>query len=75
MLRGVLLAVGAVVLPLLAAGQMTTAPMAAISVAALFAVALVTATAGEIVGRYLFFVSVVPKHMTAPYVAVGKEAA
>ena len=28
---------------------------------------------GEILGRYLFFVSVVPKHMTAPY--LGSEAA
>ena len=26
-------------------------------------------------GRYLFFVSVVPKHMAAPYLGVGSEAA
>jgi len=31
------------------------------------------ALAGEIVGRYLFFVSAVPKHMAAPY--LGSEAA
>ncbi len=30
---------------------------------------------GAILGRYLFLVSVVPKHITAPYIAVGSEAA
>ncbi len=33
------------------------------------------ALAGEIVGRYLFFVSVVPKHLAAPYLAAASEAA
>jgi formate dehydrogenase iron-sulfur subunit len=35
---------------------------------------LVLATAGELAGRYLFFVAAVPRHMTAPYLA-GQEAA
>ena len=60
-LRGVLLAIGAVVLPLL-----TRHPVALV-------LACVVALAGEILGRYLFFVSAVPKHMTAPY--FGSEAA
>ena len=30
---------------------------------------------GEMLGRYLFFVSVVPKHMAAPYLAAASEAA
>ena len=37
--------------------------------------ALTLAIAAEILGRYLFFVSVVPKHMAAPYVPVESEAA
>jgi len=60
-LRGALLAVGAIALPLFTAhpGVLWLA----------FAVAL----AGELLGRYLFFVSAVPKHMAAPY--LGSEAA
>jgi DMSO reductase anchor subunit len=58
--RGILLATGAIVLPLLVA----PAPLA-----------LVLAIGAEILGRYLFFVSVVPKHMAAPYVPVESEAA
>ena len=58
--RGVLLAAGAIVLPLLVAPAM---------------LALMLAIGAEILGRYLFFVSVVPKHMAAPYVAVESEAA
>ena len=61
--RGVLLAVGGVVLPLVAGG------------AALLWLALALALAGEITGRYLFFVSVVPKHMATPYLEMGSEAA
>jgi formate dehydrogenase iron-sulfur subunit len=61
--RGALLALGGVVLPLVAAS--------AVLLWAGFALAL----AGEIVGRYLFFVSVVPKHMTTPYLEMGSEAA
>lgn len=37
--------------------------------------ALVIALAGEILGRYLFFVSVVPKNMAASYVSAGRAAA
>ena len=58
--RGVLLALGAVVLPLGGAPAI---------------VALGLAAGAEILGRYLFFVSVVPKHMAAPYIAVESEAA
>jgi DMSO reductase anchor subunit/ferredoxin len=58
-----LLIFGAIVLPLAFAG-----PAALVT-------ALAVALAGEIVGRYLFFVSVVPKHMTTPYLAMGSEAA
>jgi Fe-S-cluster-containing dehydrogenase component/DMSO reductase anchor subunit len=69
LLRGVLLALGAVVLPLLAgsAGPAETAQL-------VLTVALLLAVAGEIVGRYLFFVSVVPKHLAAPYIASAGEA-
>ncbi len=59
--RGVLLALGAIALPLF------TGHPAALWVA--FALAL----GGEVLGRYLFFVSAVPKHMAAPY--LGSEAA
>ena len=38
------------------------------------AIAFVLALGGEILGRYLFFVSVVPKNMAASYLA-GREAA
>jgi formate dehydrogenase iron-sulfur subunit len=68
LLRGALLAAGAVVLPLLVSG-------AGIGPGVVMAIALVLALAGEILGRYLFFVSVVPKHMAAPYLAAGSEAA
>jgi hypothetical protein len=67
--RGALLVTGGIVLPLLATGidgiGSTLAPAAALLVAA----------AGEILGRYLFFVSVVPQHQAAPYIPVGSEAA
>jgi Fe-S-cluster-containing dehydrogenase component/DMSO reductase anchor subunit len=68
LLRGTLLAIGAVVLPLLVGGS-GAAP------AAVMVVALGCALAGETLGRYLFFVSVVPTHMVAPYVATESEAA
>jgi formate dehydrogenase iron-sulfur subunit len=61
--RGILLAVGGIAVPLLATG------------AASWWGALLVALAAEILGRYLFFVSVVPKHMAAPYLALGSEAA
>ena len=62
-MRGVLLAIGGVVLPLVATGSMSS--WAAFALAA----------AAEILGRYLFFVSVVPKHMATPYLQIGSEAA
>ena len=77
-LRGVLLALGAVALPLLAAGpQLLTpnAPTGSMAGAAVMVAALALATTAEIVGRYLFFVSVVPKHLAAPYIASASEAA
>ena len=61
--RGILLAVGGIAVPLLASG------------AASWWGALLVALAAEILGRYLFFVSVVPRHMAAPYLALGSEAA
>jgi DMSO reductase iron-sulfur subunit len=79
-LRGALLAIGAIALPLLVAGS---APAAAFAAAAsapreagqyLLLAALLLTTVGEIVGRYLFFVSVVPKHLAAPYIASASEA-
>jgi Fe-S-cluster-containing dehydrogenase component/DMSO reductase anchor subunit len=70
-LRGALLILGAIVLPLLAGPAEAGHYVGGYALLAGFLLAL----AGEILGRYLFFVSVVPKHMTAPYVAVGSEAA
>jgi DMSO reductase iron-sulfur subunit len=61
--RGVLLAVGGVVLPLVAGGV------------AMWWIALAAVLGAETLGRYLFFVSVVPKHMAAPYLQIGSEAA
>jgi formate dehydrogenase iron-sulfur subunit len=61
--RGILLAVGGIVLPLMAAD------------AAAWWAALAAVLAAEILGRYLFFVSVVPKHMAAAYLQIGSEAA
>jgi DMSO reductase anchor subunit len=59
--RGTLLALGAIALPLFT------------SQAAVIWIAFVLALAGETIGRYLFFVSAVPKHLAAPY--LGSEAA
>jgi Fe-S-cluster-containing dehydrogenase component/DMSO reductase anchor subunit len=59
--RGVLLALGAVALPLFSSNGLI--------LWAAFGLAL----AGEITGRYLFFVSAVPKHLASPY--LGSEAA
>ena len=63
LLRGVLLALGGIVLPLAGAGAATAG------------LALVLAVGAEVLGRYLFFVSVVPKHPAAPYIASASEAA
>ena len=61
MLRGALLVIGAIAIPLV-----TRQPVALV-------IACAVALVGELLGRYLFFVSAVPTHMTAPY--IGSEAA
>ena len=61
--RGLLLGLGGIVLPLAVPGAWS------------LAAALVLALAAQILGRYLFFVSVVPKHLAAPYLATAREAA
>jgi formate dehydrogenase iron-sulfur subunit len=63
MCRSALLVLGGIVLPLWSTSMIAT-------VAALGAV-----LCGELVGRYLFFVSVVPKNMAASYLTAGKVAA
>ena len=68
LIRGVLLALGAIALPLLVSGSGASPVL-------VMALALALALGGEILGRYLFFVSVVPRHMAAPYLAAGSEAA
>jgi len=60
--RGVLLAIGGIVLPLVVTG------------AAGWWSALAITLAAETLGRYLFFASAVPRHLTAPYLRVGSEA-
>ena len=60
-LRGALLALGAIALPLFTAHP------------PVLWLAFATTFAGEMLGRYLFFVSAVPKHMAAPY--LGSAAA
>jgi len=68
--RGALLVAGAIVLPLVA---VSSDPADAGRVVP--AVGLVLALGGELLGRYLFFVSVVPTHLAAPYLAAAREAA
>ena len=68
-LRGILLAVGAIALPLLATG-LPDGPGRLLMLGA-----LLVALAAEFIERYLFFVSVVPKHLAAPYIASASEAA
>lgn len=61
LLRGSLLLAGGIALPLSGLGGAYSA-------------ALALAFAGEIVGRYLFYVSVVPKNLASPYLAAGERA-
>jgi formate dehydrogenase iron-sulfur subunit len=68
-LRGILLAIGAIALPLLATG-LPDGPGRLLMLGA-----LLVALAAELIERYLFFVSVVPKHLAAPYIASASEAA
>jgi len=63
LLRSVLLVLGGIVLPMYSSSPIATAA------------ALGMAFCGEIIGRYLFFVSVVPKNMAASYLTAGKAAA
>jgi formate dehydrogenase iron-sulfur subunit len=63
LLRGALLIAGGIAFPLL-----TPTPIG-------LAAAFLSACAGEILGRYLFYVSVVPKNIAASYIASGMEAA
>ena len=82
LVRGVLLALGAIVLPLLAGEAGRDVAPAAFDFAQVgdaghyvLPLALVLAVAGEILGRYLFFVSAVPKHLATPYIASAGGAA
>jgi formate dehydrogenase iron-sulfur subunit len=61
--RGALLILGGIVLPLLLPSTFG------------MSISLALALCGEILGRYLFFVSVVPKNMAASYLSAGKGAA
>jgi len=61
--RGALLILGGIVLPLFAPTQLG------------LALALVVSIFGEILGRYLFFIGVVPKNMAGSYLGSRKEAA
>jgi formate dehydrogenase iron-sulfur subunit len=63
LIRGALLVLGGIILPLL--------EPSAFGAGACFAIAL----GGETLGRYLFFVSVVPKNMATSYLSAGKAAA
>jgi hypothetical protein len=63
LLRCALLVLGGIVLPLQAQGAVS------------LAFALAMAFSGEILGRFLFFVSVVPKNMAASYLSGQKAAA
>ena len=58
-----LLCLGGIILPL-----MVPTPSGAF-------ISLLIALAGEVLGRYVFFVSVVPKNMAASYLSAGKAAA
>jgi Fe-S-cluster-containing dehydrogenase component/DMSO reductase anchor subunit len=71
-IRGCLVAVGGVLMPLLVASR---TDLADVSIALLMGAALALAIGGEILGRYLFFVSVVPRQMAAAYLPAAREAA
>jgi DMSO reductase anchor subunit len=72
LIRGCLVAVGGVLMPLLVASR---TDLADVSIALLMGAALALALGGEILGRYLFFVSVVPRQMAAAYLPAAREAA
>jgi DMSO reductase anchor subunit len=70
--RGCLLAVGGVVMPLLVASRPDLTDIAS---TLLIGASLALAMCGELLGRYLFFVSVVPRQMAAAYLPSAREAA
>ena len=59
-------------MPLLVASR---GDLPALASAMAMGAALALALAGEILGRYLFFVSVVPRQMAAAYLPAAREAA
>ena len=64
-------------LPLMAAGSpllRTSTGAVGTSLQLIMLASLVLAVAAELLERYLFFVSVVPRHMAAPYIASAREA-
>jgi hypothetical protein len=75
--HAVLLGAGAVLLPMLALSNLRASPVDALITPStlLFGAGLLCAVTAEILGRYLFFVSVVPQHQALPYVGLGSEAA
>jgi DMSO reductase anchor subunit/ferredoxin len=78
LLRVLLLVIGGVALPLVAAGPLIARDAAVVPGSAaqvVMAAALVCAVASELLERYLFFVSVVPRHMATPYIAPASEVA
>ncbi|HEY1305209.1 MAG TPA: DmsC/YnfH family molybdoenzyme membrane anchor subunit [Vicinamibacterales bacterium] len=75
LLRALLLVVGAIALPLMAGSPLLLqSPSALGSVRLVMTASLVLAIAAELLERYLFFVSVVPRHMATPYIASASEA-
>jgi DMSO reductase anchor subunit/ferredoxin len=76
LLRAVLLAMGAVALPLMAGSPLLPHAPSALgtSIRSVMLLSLLLAIAAELLERYLFFVSVVPRHMATPYVASASEA-
>jgi DMSO reductase anchor subunit len=72
-MRGAMLAVGGVLMPLLVAASATQ--WTPLTNALLMGASLLLAMGGEILGRYLFFVSVVPRQMAAAYLPAAREAA
>ena len=75
--HAVLLGAGAVLLPMLALSNLRASPVDALITPStlLFGAGLLCAVTAEMLGRYLFFVSVVPQHQALPYVGLGSEAA
>jgi len=63
LIRGVLLVIGGIALPLYSTTR------------AEIRIALAVVAVGEVLGRYLFFVGVVPKNMAGSYLSSPKEAA